>query len=147
MTNSTQPQAERIDRARFRRILFFFSGIIANIVWWDLLVGRIFKGRVRRSRPDRFRRMSRRFRELAIEMGGVMIKLGQFLSARVDVLPPEITEELAGLQDEVPAVPFSEIQLVLSAELGDVSQHFSDINTQPLAAASFGGTPPRERSY
>ena len=39
-----------------------------------------------------------------------MIKVGQFLSARADVLPPEITEELAGLQDEVPAEDFSAIR-------------------------------------
>ena len=44
-----------------------------------------------------------RFRALAIRMGGLMIKVGQFLSARLDVLPPEITDELSGLQDEVPA--------------------------------------------
>ena len=138
MTSNTQQQTDVIDRARFRRILFFFGGIIANVIWWDLLVGRIFKAKVRRSRPERFRRMSRQFRELAIEMGGVMIKLGQFLSARVDILPPEITEELAGLQDEVPAVPFSDIELVLSAELGNVSAHFSEIDSQPLAAASLG---------
>ncbi len=34
-----------------------------------------------------------------------MIKLGQFISSRVDILPPEIIEELASLQDEVPTVP------------------------------------------
>ena len=34
-------------------------------------------------------------------MGGVMIKVGQFLSARLDILPSQVTDELAGLQDEV----------------------------------------------
>jgi predicted unusual protein kinase regulating ubiquinone biosynthesis (AarF/ABC1/UbiB family) len=71
-------------------------------------------------------------------MGGVMIKLGQFLSARVDVLPPEITEELQGLQDEVPPVPSVEIFQVLRAELGDLARHFAHIEPEPLAAASLG---------
>jgi predicted unusual protein kinase regulating ubiquinone biosynthesis (AarF/ABC1/UbiB family) len=138
MTTNVEESNEVIDRARYRKILIFFAGVIANIVWWDLLVGRLFKGPVRRGRPERFRRMSRRFRQVAIEMGGVMIKLGQFLSARVDVLPPEITEELAGLQDEVPPVPFEEIESVLAAELGDVNAHFSHFWASPLAAASLG---------
>ena len=125
MTTNVEEPIEVIDRARYRQILIFFAGVIANIIWWDLLVGRLFKGPVRRGRSERYRRMSRRFREGGVDMGGVMIKLGQFLSARVDVLPPEITEELAGLQDEVPPVPFDEIELVLIEELGDVSAHFT----------------------
>jgi predicted unusual protein kinase regulating ubiquinone biosynthesis (AarF/ABC1/UbiB family) len=106
MTTVANSQTDAIDRRRYRKILWFFAGVIGHLVWWDLFWGRIFKKRIRASRPARFRRMSRRFRVVAVEMGGVMIKLGQFLSARVDILPPEITEELAGLQDEVPAVPF-----------------------------------------
>lgn len=138
MTTTVEEPIEVIDRARYRQILMFFAGVIASIVWWDLLVGRLFRGPVRRGRSERYRRMSRRFREVAIEMGGVMIKLGQFLSARVDVLPPEVTEELAGLQDEVPPVPFGEIELVLTEELGDINAHFTHFWASPLAAASLG---------
>jgi predicted unusual protein kinase regulating ubiquinone biosynthesis (AarF/ABC1/UbiB family) len=138
MTTAVTDSHEELIRGRYRQILWFFARVISHLVWWDLLVGRIFKGAVRRSRPKRFRRMSRRFRVLAVEMGGVLIKLGQFLSARVDVLPPEITEELAGLQDEVPPVPFPEIESVLEAELGDIATHFAYFDTNPLAAASLG---------
>ena len=138
MTTAIEGQVEVIDRTRYRKILWFFAGILSNIIWWDLLVGRIFRSSVRRGRPARYRRMARHFRELAVEMGGVMIKLGQFLSSRVDVLPPEITEELAGLQDEVPPVPYEEIEPVLTAELGDISAHFTHIWAKPLAAASLG---------
>ncbi|MEJ2749438.1 MAG: AarF/UbiB family protein [Anaerolineae bacterium] len=125
---------------RFRRILLFFAGVIFHLVWWDILVGRLplVRGWVLQTRPDRFRRWARRFRLLAIDMGGVMIKLGQFLSARVDVLPPEITEELQGLQDEVPPETWPRIQIVLQAELGDVSACFARFDEQPLAAASLG---------
>jgi predicted unusual protein kinase regulating ubiquinone biosynthesis (AarF/ABC1/UbiB family) len=138
MTTANDNSDRVIDRARYRHILWFFAGVILHLVWWDLILARFFKGRVQRSRPRRFRRISRKFRELAIEMGGVLIKLGQFLSSRVDVLPPEITEELAGLQDEVPPVPFVEIETVLTAELGDLSAHFAAIRAEPVAAASLG---------
>ena len=52
-------------------------------------------------------------------MGGLMIKVGQFLSARLDVLPIEITQELSGLQDEVPAEDFAAIREQAEAELGE----------------------------
>jgi len=45
-------------------------------------------------------------------MGGVMIKVGQFLSSRVDVLPEEITKELADLQDEVAPENFKDIRQI-----------------------------------
>ena len=67
-----------------------------------------------------------------------MIKLGQFFSARVDVLPPEITRELSGLQDEVPPVPFEDLRPLIERELGPPTQVFSEFDHQPQAAASLG---------
>ncbi len=125
---------------RYRRILLFFSGAIIHFIWWDVLWGRapFVRDWVRQSRPNRFRRWARRFRLLAVEMGGVMIKLGQFFSSRVDVLPPEITEELQGLQDEVPPAAWADIALVLRADLGDINARFARFDQEPLAAASLG---------
>ncbi len=127
-----------LDRARYRRITRFSGGFIAHLFLWDVLLRRVAPGAVLQSRPRRWRRLARRFRELAVEMGGVLIKLGQFLSTRVDVLPPEITDELKGLQDEVPAVASAAIRRVMAQELGDIAEHFSYIEEQPLAAASLG---------
>jgi predicted unusual protein kinase regulating ubiquinone biosynthesis (AarF/ABC1/UbiB family) len=137
---ASQNDQAAIDSQRYRRILYFFARVITHVILWDVLGGRIpiVRGHTRRSRPERLRRWSRRFRLLAIQMGGVMIKLGQFLSARVDVLPPEITEELQGLQDEVPAEPAWRIWGVLEEELGDLSARFAHIEREPLAAASLG---------
>lgn len=134
------PDNYPIDQKRYRLILVFFARVIAHFVWWDLFYARLpFLGhRARRSRPDRYRLLSRRFRSLAVLMGGVMIKLGQFLSARVDILPPEITEELQGLQDEVPPEPPERIFSVLREDLGDLSRRFTRIEEKPLAAASLG---------
>ncbi len=68
-----------------------------------------------------------------------MIKVGQFLSARLDVLPAEITDELAGLQDEVPAEQFEAIRAQAETELGQpLAQHYAWFDETPLAAASLG---------
>jgi predicted unusual protein kinase regulating ubiquinone biosynthesis (AarF/ABC1/UbiB family) len=56
------------------------------------------------------------YRKLAVRMGGVLIKVGQFLSSRVDVLPAEFTDELKGLQDEVPPEPFADIRRAAEAD-------------------------------
>ena len=91
---------------RYRKLVWFFATIFAHVIWWDLLLRRlpIWGSIARDSATDRWRKIARRFRDVAIEMGGVLIKLGQFLSTRVDVLPLEITLELADLQDEVPPI-------------------------------------------
>ncbi len=140
MTSLNEISQPITKNGRYRRILVFFGGVILHFIWWDLLLGRIplVRNWVRQSRPERFRRWARRFRSLALEMGGVMIKLGQFFSSRVDVLPPEITDELQGLQDEVPPESWPHIQTVLRAELGTSHGRFARIEEEPLAAASLG---------
>lgn len=129
-----------IDQSRYRRILQFFSGLIAHVVWWDLVVRRmpVAGQRALATRSGRYREMAREFRVLAVDMGGVMIKLGQFLSSRVDVLPIEVTEELKGLQDEVPPADTEQVMGLLREQLGDISRRFEYIEPQPLAAASLG---------
>lgn len=125
---------------RTRRILLFFGSAILHFIGLDIILGRIpiIGDWIRLSRPRRLRWWSRRFRVLALDMGGVMIKLGQFLSARVDVLPVEITEELKGLQDEVPPESSWRILSVLHQELGDYRTCFAAFEETPLAAASLG---------
>jgi predicted unusual protein kinase regulating ubiquinone biosynthesis (AarF/ABC1/UbiB family) len=127
-------------RARYRRILLFFSRALASVVIWDLILPRLgLGGWSRRTRPRRLGRISRGYRRLAIRLGGVHIKVGQFLSTRVDVLPEEITVELAGLQDEVPPEDYAAIKTLAEAELGcQLEERFEGFSPEPLAAASLG---------
>lgn len=108
--------------------------------FWEILLPRVGLGVwAARSRAERLHKIAVRFRLLAIEMGGVLIKVGQFLSSRVDVLPKEITEELSGLQDEVPAERFEDIRLVAEADLGmSLEQRFVCFDPAASAAASLG---------
>ena len=72
-------------------------------------------------------------------MGGVLIKLGQFLSVRVDILPREVTSELSGLRDEIPAEPIDAIIAQIEEDFGaPASDMFAWISPEPLGAASLG---------
>jgi predicted unusual protein kinase regulating ubiquinone biosynthesis (AarF/ABC1/UbiB family) len=127
-------------RGRYLRILTFFAGMITRFIYWELIVRKIgFRQLAKSTRPERFRREAKRFRALALRMGGVMIKVGQFLSSRLDILPPEITDTLADLQDEVPAESFADIRQLAEQELGaSLAEKFEWFDENPLAAASLG---------
>jgi predicted unusual protein kinase regulating ubiquinone biosynthesis (AarF/ABC1/UbiB family) len=127
-------------RARYWRIVLFFGGVTAGFIFWEIFLPRVGLGSwSSRTRPERSRRIAVRFRAMAIRMGGLMIKVGQFLSARLDVLPPEITEELAGLQDEVPAEDFAAIRQQAETELGEaLAERYDWVDETPMAAASLG---------
>lgn len=133
------PDAEDI-RARYRRILRFAAWHLAVTWWFELVLPRVGLRRIADStRTKRMRRFAQRFHALAVELGGLMIKVGQFMSSRLDVLPPEITAELEGLQDEVPPVPFADIRALAEAELGaPLDAVFACVEEKPIAAASLG---------
>ena len=127
-------------RARSRRILRFAARYLAQAWWYELFLPRIGLARfAARGRSVRLQRLAQHFHVLAVDLGGLMIKVGQFMSSRLDVLPPEITKELEGLQDEVPPVPFPAIRALAEAELGvTLERAFSFIDPTPVAAASLG---------
>lgn len=127
-------------RARYRRIIFFFARILVSIGFFDIVLPRIGLAKwSRQTRSERYRKIAARFRTLAVQMGGVMIKVGQFLSARVDVLPEVVTNELSGLQDEVPSENFEDIRKVAEAEFGmSLYDKYVEFDPVPLAAASLG---------
>ena len=128
------------NRARYRRILTFAARQLVQLWWFELMLPKLGLARIaERTRERRMRRLAERFRTLAVGLGGLMIKVGQFLSSRLDVLPPEITSELEGLQDEVPAVPFPAIRDLAEAELGaPLERVFARFDEVPVAAASLG---------
>nr|WP_274636601.1 AarF/UbiB family protein [Microbacterium bovistercoris] len=130
----------RATRVRYRRIMRFALRHMVQEWWFGLVLPRIGLGRLARAgRSARFERIARRFHVLAVDLGGLMIKVGQFLSSRLDVLPPEITGELESLQDEVPPVPFAPILELAETELGvALDRAYPSFDPEPVAAASLG---------
>jgi predicted unusual protein kinase regulating ubiquinone biosynthesis (AarF/ABC1/UbiB family) len=127
----------RIDFQRYRKLRRFVRQVFVHVMWWDVLLNAPGLRRFRRPAVDRWAQIARRYRALASEMGGVLIKIGQFFSVRVDLLPPEVTDELSGLQDEVPPVAFSEIVAQIAEDFGrPVEAVFSEISPVPIGSAS-----------
>ncbi|USQ58755.1 ABC1 kinase family protein [Arthrobacter caoxuetaonis] len=73
------------------------------------------------------------------ELGPTFVKLGQLLSTRADLLPPEYMEQLAKLQDRAAPAAWADVHAELEREFGkDPLRMFSAFNTTPIASASIG---------
>ncbi len=105
-------------------------------LWWDGQPWTYPGGCTAERRSLRSRRRARWLTQRFLELGSAFIKLGQLLSARPDVLPAELVEELAQLQDRVPAFGFDVVQALLEQELGERCAEIIDLAPVPLGSAS-----------
>ena len=93
--------------------------------------------RLTSARTDTAEAVGKRLAIALIELGPVYIKLGQLVSTRPDVVPPEIALALSRLQDRVPPFPACVAMQIIETGLGKpLSTVFSNIETTPLASAS-----------
>jgi aarF domain-containing kinase len=75
--------------------------------------------------------------ETAVKNQGLLIKTGQFLGTRPDVLPDAYVDVLSGLQDEVPPESFQNVRAHIERELGrPLHEIFAEFDEQPVASAS-----------
>ncbi len=78
-----------------------------------------------------------RIREALIELGPIFVKFGQILSTRRDLLPPDLADELAQLQDRVPPFPGPQARAIIEKAWGKPIEAFlDDFDERPLASAS-----------
>ncbi|MCX5937010.1 MAG: AarF/ABC1/UbiB kinase family protein [Cyanobium sp. LacPavin_0920_WC12_MAG_62_9] len=116
--------------------IWWVAAALVGGLWWDgqawTYPGGVTPERQARRRSRRARWITRQF----LALGSAFIKLGQLLSARPDVLPAELVEELARLQDQVPAFGFDVVQGLLEQELGERCAEIVDLEQIPLGAAS-----------
>ncbi len=87
---------------------------------------------------EKYRKNARKISNTFISLGPVYIKLGQWLSSRADILPQPYMEELAKLQDDVPAAPFDKVKPIIENELGRIDQKFDSIDHNAVSGASLG---------
>ncbi|GAA0646217.1 ABC1 kinase family protein [Salarchaeum japonicum] len=97
----------------------------------------LFGGRRRVSSEMRVRRAQRLLDSL-LTLGPTFIKLGQLLSTRPDILPPEYVDVLEGLQDQVPPADWEAAREVLEADVGDVNEAFDEFDADAISGASLG---------
>jgi ubiquinone biosynthesis protein len=88
-------------------------------------------------RRDTSAPLGERIRLALEELGPIFVKFGQALSTRRDLLPVDIADELAKLQDSVPPFPSEQAVAILNEVYGEpVEQVFKRFDAEPLAAAS-----------
>ena len=110
---------------------------LEEIVWATHLFRPI--GWLRWLIPRRSRRESlgSRIRQALEELGPIFVKFGQAVSTRRDLLPADIVDELAKLQDQVPPFPSQEALQILATAFGQTADElFGGFEREPLAAAS-----------
>jgi len=110
--------------------------VLAGRLWWDARDWTYAGGVSPERREARQDHLAAWFVRELLDLGSAFIKLGQLLSARPDLLPAVWVEQLAQLQDRVPAFPFSQAEALLEAELGPRCQEVVEIDPVPLGSAS-----------
>ena len=125
-------------KARFYMVYFFTLKWAIRLLW-HYKIKKFFLNpqEFLEIESNLYRELSLSCKKLFLELGGVYIKAGQFLSSLAHIFPPEFTDELKDLQDRVPARDFSEIRLRFEKEIGkQIEEVFPDISRTPIAAAS-----------
>jgi predicted unusual protein kinase regulating ubiquinone biosynthesis (AarF/ABC1/UbiB family) len=121
--------------------VFAFSRLFIGVVWdfWrEARIARKTDLRTAEKRmADRHRKRAVQFRETAVRLGGVLIKLGQFVGSRVDVMPEPYIQELMKLQDEVPPEDYFAVKELVESEFSrPIAEIYAEFNPVPIAAAS-----------
>lgn len=114
---------------RMLKIFWSFFVFLARL-GWDRQTGQIEKNQAKRAAQ---------LKDILTNLGPAYIKVGQALSTRPDLVPPVYLEELAQLQDQLPAFPNEIAFRFIEEELGDRPENiYVELSEKPLAAASLG---------
>ncbi|MFG1365645.1 ABC1 kinase family protein [Xanthobacter versatilis] len=141
MPEATQsPAAPALtNQQRARAVRRLFLRIALHIFFWDIVMTRGPLKRLRRAPAPRWAALARQYRREAERLGGVLIKLGQYVSARVDLLPEEVTHVMADLRDAVPPVPGPQIVAQIEEDfLLPITGLYRSFDEEPIGAASLG---------
>jgi ubiquinone biosynthesis protein len=114
---------------RLLRLVYF-----AAFFWVGQLWNRVFIKNV----EERQKTDARRFRRTLVNRGGVLIKVGQQLSQRPDVLPPAYCDELRALLDDLPIkISEKDVRAAIRRQTGQtVEDAFAEFNFDPVGSAS-----------
>jgi predicted unusual protein kinase regulating ubiquinone biosynthesis (AarF/ABC1/UbiB family) len=124
---------------RFRKIISLFILFVTELWWLNKKRRFLSETRYQEKLQEIYRKQARLFTDTATELGGLLIKLGQFFSSRVDILPEAYTSELAKLQDAVRPVSTAEIIKQIEAEYScPIAEIYLDFSEEAIASASLG---------
>ncbi|EMJ97778.1 ABC1 kinase family protein [Leptospira alstonii] len=143
VTGTAEPQEiQSYKRRPGARRFWNASSFVWKKIWaifWFFKLGKIFFPSYREAAVQEkfFRTLGEDCRNFFLSMGGVYIKLGQYLGNLSHIFPDSFTESLQDLQDRVPPHPFPEIEERFRGEFGkEITKVFPDIQNVPEASAS-----------
>lgn len=130
---------ERITLYRIFLIVWMSVKFFVQVTFFQ----RRYKGRWTSATDVKWERLvtkqAKEYKRTALKIGGLMIKMGQFLSTRADIMPPSFLAELEGLTDRVPSVPREKALVLLEEEWNVVhTDYLSFLSDKPVASASIG---------
>jgi predicted unusual protein kinase regulating ubiquinone biosynthesis (AarF/ABC1/UbiB family) len=126
-------------RGRALRILWIAFRICSSYFIYSAGSTLLSRNRAARWKAALHQKNAVRLQQTALSLKGLLIKVCQFMSARVDLLPEAYTHTLSLLQDQVPPAPYAAIRARLIDELGAPPETiFERFNEIPLASASLG---------
>ncbi len=115
------------------RVFSLALSIVIKVYWQRFL---------RKSDADKeklWEKIGKKFRQTLFELEGLLIKIGQMLSIRADLLPNSFIKEIQQLVDQVPPSPWEDIKAVLEREWnGNIEENLLSIETKAIASASIG---------
>ncbi len=124
---------------RFRRVLFMFIGFALQLWWINKRKRFLSEKRYLKKTKEIYQKQAHKFTETAADLGGLLIKLGQFFSFRVDILPEEYTSQLSKLQDAVRPVATEEIVKRIEEEYNSpLEEIYKNFSQEAVASASLG---------
>ncbi|MEN9235021.1 MAG: AarF/ABC1/UbiB kinase family protein [Gloeomargarita sp. GMQP_bins_25] len=127
--------------SRWRRTVDIWLFVLRFLAaqWWYEKSWSYPGGPTPEKRAARRRRIAVWVRESLLDLGPTFIKVGQLFSTRADIFPAEYVEELAQLQDQVPAFGMDQVAKIIETDLGKpIEKLFLHFEPTPLAAASLG---------
>jgi predicted unusual protein kinase regulating ubiquinone biosynthesis (AarF/ABC1/UbiB family) len=118
---------------RMWKVLSLALSIVVRVYWYRL------RGKSQWEKEKLWERIGKEFKETLFELNGVLIKVGQLLSIREDLLPKGFINQIQDLVDHVPPSPWEKIEAVLEREwAGSLSSKVKDIDREAIASASIG---------
>ncbi|WP_078577750.1 ABC1 kinase family protein [Salipaludibacillus agaradhaerens] len=118
---------------RMYKIIAFALTIFIRIYWYKI------RKKTQSEWDHLWEDIGRGFREILFDLEGLLIKIGQLLSIRADLLPRPFIEQIQDLTDKVPPSSWQEIEKVLAEEWqSSVEDHVTQVETEAIASASIG---------
>ena len=127
--------------SRHRRFVDIWAFVITLLtgLWLDSKPWSYAGGFTEEKRAARRKTQAIWIRDTFLDLGPTFIKVGQLFSTRADLFPSEYVEELAKLQDRVPAFRYEQVEVIVQQDLSKpVTELFRSFDPIPLAAASLG---------